>query len=126
MGVLWVLTDDSADLMSDIKPPPLAAVPKKDPATLMLTGDLRVVHAHNAGEHSINERTPRSRQESMCNTSLHIIVLRHKIRVLITACDINTPHIGPRCLDGIKRRKSVKSWWLLLRGSRYCDRTKAR
>ena len=61
MGVLWMLTDDSADLMSDVQPSPLAAVPKKDPATLLLTGDLRVVHAHNIGEHSINERTPRSR-----------------------------------------------------------------
>ena len=61
MGVLWMLIDDSADLMSDIKPSPLAAVPKNDPATLLLMGDLRVVHAQNAGEHSINERTPRSR-----------------------------------------------------------------
>ena len=30
------------------------------------------------------------------------MVLRHKIGVLITASVINTPHIGPHCLDGGK------------------------
>ena len=62
MGVLWLLTDEAAHLMTDVKPSPLAAVPKKDPATLVLTGDLRIVHARNAdGVHSINEQTPRCR-----------------------------------------------------------------
>ena len=43
-----------------------------------------------------------SSMESMCNTSLRSMVLRHKISVLITAFAINTPHIGPHCLDGGK------------------------
>ena len=97
MGVLWMLADDSADLMSDIKPSPLAAVPKKDPATLLLTGDLRVVHAHNVGEHSINERTPRSRHPpAACPQHAEVILYALWLRACFPGLAIGAAKLDAR------------------------------
>ena len=62
--------------MTDVKPSPQAAVPKKGPATLVRTGDLRIVHAHNAdGVHSINERTARCRHPpAACPQHVEVIL----------------------------------------------------
>ena len=39
MGVTWIMTDEVEDLMTDVQPSQLAAVPKKNPAALLFTGD---------------------------------------------------------------------------------------
>ena len=60
MGVAWITTKEVEDLMTDIQPSPLAAVPKKNPATLLFTGDWRIIHDHNkGGSGPINDRTER-------------------------------------------------------------------
>ena len=54
------MTEEVEDLMADVQPSPLAAVPKNNPATLLFTGDWRIIHDHNkGGSDPINDRTER-------------------------------------------------------------------
>ena len=46
MDTAFPLSDEVSEFMSDMQPCPLAAVPKKNPAALLATGDWRIVHDH--------------------------------------------------------------------------------
>ena len=61
MGVLWVVGPELEHLLLDVATSPLGAVPKRDTATLLMTGAMRIIHAHNKGVWPINDRTPRAR-----------------------------------------------------------------
>ena len=62
MGVAWIMPEEVEDIMTDVQlSPSLAAVPKKNPETLLFTGDWRIIHDHNkGGSEPINNRTERT------------------------------------------------------------------